>query len=153
MIIFSPGPANISDRVRKALLVPDVCHRDSEFRVLLQEIRENLLRVCGVNEGFKSVVFSGSGTLAVESALSALSGWKKNVLVISNGVYGERAAAICRLHGMHYEEMKLPWGVPPDPNKVEERLKEKVFGAVYLVHHETTTGLLNPLPEIAEIAR
>lgn len=153
MIIFSPGPANISDRVRKALTLTDICHRDSEFRELQREIREYILRVCGVNKGFKSVVFSGSGTLAIESTMAALSGWNKKTLIISNGVYGERAAEICRLHGTPIEEIKLPWGVLPDLNQVEAKLKQDIFGALYVVHHETTTGLLNQLPDISAIAK
>ena len=153
MIIFSPGPANISERVRKAMLAEDICHRDREFSELLGEIREDLLRIAGVWEGYEGVVFSGSGTLAIESCLSALSGWNRKVLVISNGVYGERAAEISRLYRTPIQEMRLPWGDSLDLNEVESRLRQDMFGAVYLVHHETTTGLLNPLPEIAAIAR
>lgn len=153
MIIFSPGPANISERVRRALTLPDICHRDAEFSGLLSEIRKILLEVCGVSEEYKSIVFGGSGTLAIEGVLSAFGGWDKKILVISNGVYGERAAAICRLYGIGVEEIRLPWGKMPDLNELENRLKESVIGAVYLVHHETTTGLLNPLKEASLLAK
>jgi len=153
MILFTPGPANISERVRAALLHPDIGHREREFSDLLAEIRRHLLEVCGVGAAYRSVVFSGSGTLAIESALAALSGWGKKVLVLANGVYGERATDICRVHDTPLEEMRTPWGEVPDLGRVEETLRWDGVGAVYVVHHETTTGLLNPLPEIAAMAR
>jgi len=153
MILFTPGPANISERVRRAMTGPDIGHRDEAFRDLLREIRERILSVCRAEAEYECAVFSGSGTLAVEAALAALSGWDRRVLVVSNGVYGERAATACRLHRVPHEVLSLDWGAFPDPDRVEAALKREGTGAVYLVHHETTTGRLNPLKEIAARAR
>lgn len=153
MIIFSPGPANISERVRRALLASDICHRDSEFSALLGDVRKKILQVCGLRLGYRSIVLGGSGTLAIESIIASLGGYAKKVLIISNGVYGERAAAIARQYGIGFEEMRFVWGESPDLDRVNRKLKERQIGAVYLVHHETTAGLVNPLREIAQIAR
>lgn len=152
-VIFSPGPANISERVRRALTLPDICHRDSEFSQILLNTREMILKVCATGSTYQSVIFGGSGTLSIEAVISAFSGCPKKILIISNGVYGERAAAIAGLHGVAVKELKSPWGKLPDLNLVEDELKNEAFIAVYLVHHETTTGLLNPLKAVCAIAK
>lgn len=153
MIIFSPGPANISERVRRSLLLPDISHRGAEFTGLLAEARSLVLKVCLAGKNHKSVIFGGSGTLAIESLISGLGGWDKKILVVSNGVYGERAAQIARLYGVGVEEIRLKWGDLPDLKEVDERLKQRNIGALYIVHHETTTGLLNPLREVTRLAK
>ncbi len=153
MIIFSPGPANISERVRKALTLPDICHRDDEFSQLLKEVKELLARAAQVDtDKYEIAIFSGSGTLGIEAVVTSLSGWDRSLYIISNGIYGERAADIGRTYGVKLEELKLEWGTLPDLAKLEEVLKRPDIGGVYLAHHETTTGLLNPLEEIIAIA-
>lgn len=153
MIIFSPGPANISERVRLALNKPDICHRDAEFGDLLSSIRKLLLEAYELNNDYESVIFSGSGTLAIESVISSFGNYDKKILIISNGVYGERAAGIARAYNISFEELSFKWGELPELSKIENALKKETIGAVYVVHHETTTGLLNPLKEISAIAK
>ena len=97
MIIFSPGPANISERVRKALTLPDICHRDTEFTEILNEVRENIIKVCGETRGYKSIIYTGSGTAGIESAISSLNGVMKKLAILSNGVYGERASDVAKI--------------------------------------------------------
>ena len=71
MILLNPGPVNVSERVRQALLRPDVCHRESEFTELLHGIQAKLLKlfVSGAESEYAAVVLTGSGTAAVESAI------------------------------------------------------------------------------------
>jgi len=152
-IIFSPGPANISERVRKALTLPDICHRDEEFTELLHEVRNLIAKALKIDSSYNIVLFSGSGTLAIESLLTCLTGWEKTLLVISNGVYGERAVDIAKTYGIKIKELELEWGTLPELTEVEEEIKMPEIGGVYLVHHETTTGLLNPLREISILAK
>ena len=154
MIIFSPGPANISERVRKALTLPDICHRDEEFNELLKDVKTLLAKALKIDGSpFEIVLFSGSGTLAIESLLTCLSGWEKTLLIISNGVYGERATVIAETYGVRVKEIKLDWGELPDLAVVEKEIKEPEIGGIHLVHHETTTGLLNPLEEVSLLAK
>jgi len=154
MIIFSPGPANITERVRKALTLPDIGHRDEEFNLLLKDVKTLLAKAFNIDgQPYEIALFSGSGTLAIEALITSLSGWGKTLLVISNGVYGERAMDIARTYGISVRELKLEWGTPPDLAEVEEGIKKPEIGGVYLVHHETTTGLLNPLKEVSLLAK
>lgn len=154
MIIFSPGPSNISERVRNAMTLPDIGHREEEFSQLLHDVKALLAQALRIDgQSFEIVVFSGSGTLAIEGLLTCLAGWEKNLLVVSNGIYGERVMEIARTYRIGVEEYRLEWGTLPDLAELEERIKSPQIGGIYLVHHETTTGLLNPLQDVALLAK
>jgi 2-aminoethylphosphonate-pyruvate transaminase len=154
MILLNPGPVNVSERVRKALLRPDICHRESEFAELLQRIRQKLLTafVPGAEHEYAAIVLAGSGTAAVEAAMLCAVPVGKRGLVINNGVYGERMSAIWGVHRLGVSELKYDWTVRPDPERLRLALRQHPeVHAVAMVHHETTTGLINPAKEIAEV--
>ena len=153
MLILSPGPANISERVRLALTVPDIGHRESEFSVLLQGTRSLLLQICGVPHGYTCAVLSGSGTTGIEAAITSLCDVTSGILILSNGVYGERAAQIARVFGIPYTLEKFDWTSPLPLDHVEELVRTTSHDVVYLIHHETTTGVLNPLQQVAGISK
>jgi 2-aminoethylphosphonate-pyruvate transaminase len=131
MILLNPGPVNVSERVRQALLKPDICHRESEFTELLHRIQAKLLKafVPGAESEYVAVVITGSGTAAVEAALMSSLPHGRRMLILNNGVYGERMSQIIGLHRLGVNELHV----------------------VGMVHHETTTGLLNPVKDIAEV--
>jgi 2-aminoethylphosphonate-pyruvate transaminase len=154
MILLNPGPVNVSERVRKALLRPDICHREPEFAELLLRIRRKLLQafVPGAESDYAAIILSGSGTAAVEAALLSSIPLGKRGLVINNGVYGERMANILGLHRLGVSEFRLDWTARPDPERLRLALRQHPeVHAVAMVHHETTTGLINPVKEIAEV--
>jgi 2-aminoethylphosphonate-pyruvate transaminase len=153
MLLLSPGPANISERVRRALTAPDIGHREEEFTSLLQETRALLLDICGVPDGYSCATLSGSGTTGIEATITSLSGVSSGVLILSNGVYGERAAQIARVFGIPHTLEKLDWTQPLPLERVEELVRTTPHDSVYLIHHETTTGVLNPLRQVAEVAK
>ena len=153
MIIFSPGPANISERVRGALTNPDIGHREPEFSELLLETRALLLQVCGVSQDYACAVLSGSGTTGIEAAITSLGDVSSGVLILSNGVYGERAAQIAHVFGIPYTLEKFDWTCPVPLDRVEDLIRSTSHDTIYLIHHETTTGVLNPLQQVAEIAK
>ncbi len=153
MIIFSPGPANISERVRHALTKPDIGHREPEFTELLMETRSLLLDVCGVPRGYACAVLSGSGTTGIEATITSLCDVTSGVLILSNGVYGERAAQIARVFQVPYTLEKFEWTSPIALDRAEELIRNTPHDVVYLIHHETTTGVLNPLQQVAKIAK
>ena len=153
MLILSPGPANISERVRLALTNPDIGHREPEFSALLQETRSLLLQICGGPQGYACVVLGGSGTTAIEAAITSLCGVTTGVLIRSNGVYGERAAQTAQVFQVPHTLEMFDWTRPLPLSRIEELIRNTPHNVVYLVHHETTTGVLNPLQHVAEIAK
>ena len=153
MLILSPGPANVSERVRLALTNPDIGHREPEFSALLQETRSLLLQICDVPQGYTCAVLGGSGTTGIEAAITSLCDVTTGVLILSNGVYGERTAQIARVFQVPYTLEKFDWTCPLPLDRVEELVRITPHDVVYPVHHETTTGVLNPLRQVAEIAK
>jgi len=154
MILLNPGPVNVSERVRQALLRPDICHRESEFNELLHGIQTKLLSlfVPGAEADYAAVVLTGSGTAAVESAVLSSIPHGKRMLVLNNGVYGDRISQMVGLHRLSVSELKYDWTTKPDPERLRLALRQHPEAhAVGMVHHETTTGLLNPVKEIADV--
>lgn len=154
MVLLNPGPVNVSERVRRALLQPDICHRESEFSELLTDIRQKLLRafVPGGEDEYTAIVLTGSGTAAVEAAVMSSLPTGKRAMVINNGVYGQRISSMLWTHRLGIPDLKFDWGVRPDLNKVELAMKQHPeVHTVMVVHHETTLGMINQVEDIAAI--
>lgn len=135
-------------------MLPDLCHREKEFSDLMAAIRAKLLQAFAIEKEFTSVLVSGSGTAALEMAVSSSLSPGRSILVIENGVYGERIGKICDVYQLKRHTLKLGWGEPPRLEDIENELKKNPdIEVVALVHHETTTGLLNPLKEVGALAR
>src|SRR5205823_3175203 len=145
-ILLNPGPVNVTARVREALSGPDLCHREVEYFDLQDAIRTRLLQVFDAPaDQFTSVVLTGSGTAMISSGVSA----SGRLLVVQNGVYGERIARMASLHGIAYDVLDTEWTERPSLDEIRKRLHEGRYEALAVVYHETTTGLLNDLPAIA----
>src|SRR5215510_16337306 len=152
-ILRNPGSVNFSPRFQQALLRGDLCHREEELSDLLAAIRDKLLRAFSP-QGYTVVPLSGSGTLAVEAMVSSALPEGRKLLVINNGVYGERILRMAEAHRIPAVELRYDWTDRPDLDQIEDTLKaDPIIGAVALVHHETTTGLLNPVTEVGTITR
>jgi 2-aminoethylphosphonate-pyruvate transaminase len=153
MILLNPGPVNVSPRVTAALGRGDLCHREPECAALLERIRSRLLECFATCDGFGAVLLTGSGTAAVEAAVSSVCSERGRLVVVCNGVYGERMAAMATAARIPVSRVEGTWTAPPDIDVVETALRAPDVEAVAVVHHETTTGLINPVAEIARRAR
>lgn len=154
MILLNPGPVNVSERVRKALLREDICHREEEFSHLLQGIRKKLLEAFAPDSSYTAIVLTGSGTVAVEAAVCSCLEPGKKLLVINNGVYGERMVRMAAAYRMEVSEFKSSWQATPDLTRLERLFdSEPTIQVVAMVHHETTTGMLNPVREVGQLTR
>jgi len=153
MILLNPGPVNVSSRVTAALARGDICHREPECYELLERIRCRLLEAFAPSGAFRSVLVTGSGTAAVEAAVSSVLSATGRLVIVSNGVYGERMAAMAEAHRLPHTVVRGDWMAAPDLAAVERVLREPDVEAVAVVHHETTTGFLTPIAEIGAIAR
>ncbi len=151
-ILLNPGPVSISDGVRKAAVSADLCHREPEFFTLQDRVRSGLLDVYGPGPGeWTCVLLGGSGTTALEAMLSSLLPRDARLLVIENGVYGERISRIAQIHGVAFQAIKHEWTEAIDFKKVKEALTSGDFTHVAAVHHETTTGRLNDIDRLAKL--
>lgn len=153
--LFSPGPVLSSERVKRAVLEPDLCHRRREFESLYRGLREKLVRLFKGNEEYTAVVITGSGTSANESVISSVVKDSEGVLVISNGEFGERLAGLARIYKLPTHQLSFEWGKEIDVEKVEKYLEEQGqrIKLIAMVFHETSTGMINPVRKIGELAR
>ncbi len=152
-VLLNPGPVNVTPRVRQALSGPDLCHRENEFSDLLISVRHRLLSAFGISKSHQAVFFTGSGTTALESMLVDACAAGKTLL-LSNGVYGERIASILRIHGLPFETLAASLGDFPGIEAIDGRLKrDPSIRRVAMVHHETSTGMLNPLADVGRIVK
>jgi 2-aminoethylphosphonate-pyruvate transaminase len=153
-VLLNPGPAVVSDRIHRAVAGPDLCHREPEYSDMFTRIREKLFRVAGVNDDWELALIAGSGTAAMEAMTGASVRAGRRLLVCRNGVYGDRMATIADRLGIQTVAVRASQTQAIDPAAVGAALDaDSTIDAVAVVHHETTTGLLNPVHEIAAEAR
>ena len=154
-ILLNPGPVVLSKRVRNALLKPDLCHRESEFVELQNKIRNSLLDVYGLSQNkWAAVVFTGSGTSAMEAMITSLVPLHGKVLIIENGVYGERLTKIAKIHNIDHVVIHHEWEEEINLENLNNELKyHKEISHVAIVQHETTTGRLNNIKEVADVCK
>lgn len=152
-ILLNPGPATTTDTVKQALIVPDICPREKEFVAIMKDLEQDFVKIVhGDPKIYTAVLFCGSGTICMDVCLNSLLPENKKILVVNNGAYSSRAVEICEYYQLPHINMKLPIDRQPDCNEIEEVLKENPdIALVYITHHETGTGLLNPIREIGTL--
>ena len=153
-ILLNPGPATTTDTVKYAQVVPDICPREKEFAGLMKGLRSDLLKVVHAPEDqYTSVLFCGSGTINIDICINSLVPDGKKILVVNNGAYNSRAVEVCEMYHIPHINLKSSVYEQPDLKQVEQTLKENPdVAVVYCCHHETGTGVLNPIREIGALA-
>lgn len=151
-ILLNPGPVSLSEGVRQAVASVDLCHREVEFFELQDQLIRALLDIylCDPKE-WTAVLVGGSGTSAMEAMLASLLPGDAHVLVLENGVYGERLSKLAEIYGISHQILNASWGAEIDLDAVDALLAAGGISHLAAVHHETTTGRLNPLEAIAEL--
>src|SRR5437870_3876864 len=149
-ILLNPGPANTTATVRAALVMPDLCHREPEYFDMMRRCRTEVTRLAGCGTDWTTVLFTGSGPAALEAATCSAVPADRAPLVVAHGLYGARPPQIARAHGIAAYSVRSDIFTPVRAADVEAALAaHPEVSHVALVHHETTTGLLNPVAEIA----
>jgi phosphonopyruvate decarboxylase len=153
-ILFTPGPAGTEDRVKRAMMIPDISPRTAEFQTVLVEISRAITAIAADSDSHDTVLLSGSGTAAVEAMLSSVGAAGRRILIIDNGAYGHRMAEIARAHQLNFETFVSNPCRPIDLDQLNAALGAdgEPFARLAVVHHETTTGLLNDLTPLGELA-
>ena len=150
-LLLTPGPLTTSRSV-KAVMVHDWGSRDANFVAINVAVRRRIVEIANGGSSYSAVPMQGSGTFAVEAMLTSFVPRAGKVLLLVNGAYGHRAASICAIAGRAHVVQETPEDTPPDLAKLEAALAaDKGITHVFAVHCETTSGILNPLEEIAAI--
>jgi 2-aminoethylphosphonate-pyruvate transaminase len=149
--LLTPGPLTTSKGVKEAML-RDLGSRDRDFIELNAWVRDRLLAIAGDTAGRVCVPLQGSGTFAVEAMLGTLVPADGRLLVLANGAYGQRMALIARRQGRNVLVLASPEDQPNDVHALDGALAaDPSIGHVAVVHCETTSGMLNPIDEVAAI--
>ncbi len=151
--LFCPGPVMVSDRLRKALLHPDMCHRVPAFEDCIQNIQKNLLKIYKADDDYTVLLITGSGTAANETVVSSYFSPQDKVLLIKNGEFGERLEELLAIHEVATTTIGYDWGTPVNPLDIENRLRQDpAITAIMMVFHETSTSMVNPVSAIGDLA-
>lgn len=152
-VLFNPGPVNLSPLVKDNVFNVELCHRQPEFEQLQARVRARILDLLGFERDQVALsLMHGSGTLAVDAGLATFVRGK--VLVADNGIYCERVArTLSMLTGAEVRTCSFGLGAPLDLGVIEESLVDHRPDWLAIVHHETSTGILNPLAAVAQLCR
>lgn len=149
--LLTPGPLTTTATVKEAML-RDWGSRDAAFIALNRRVRERLVAMAGGEGSHVCVPMQGSGTFVVEATIGTLVPAGGKALIAVNGAYGRRMATICDYYRRAHEVLETPEDVPNDPGAVDAALtRDPDISHVLMVHCETTSGILNPVAEIARV--
>ena len=124
--LFSPGPVMVKDNVRRSLLHYDICHRSREFEVMFADTQE-ILRLFNADDSYYSVIVSGSGTSSNETVLSSIFKEGEAVMLIRNGMFGERLLEIINKYEIPLVDCAFDWATYPDVAVIEKMIASIFF--------------------------
>lgn len=147
-ILLTPGPLTTSMKTKQAML-RDVGTRDVEYQTIIQELRKKLLHLANGDPQKDTVLFmQGSGTFGVESVLTSVIHEHEKLLILSNGAYGHRMAAICKKANIPFEEVSFSMIDTLKRTDIESYIAKPDITHVAYVHCETTAGIMNDIEMI-----
>jgi len=150
ILLLTPGPTPVPERVLLSMAKPMIHHRTSEFQAILKEVEENLKYVfCTKND---VIILTSSGTGAMESSVANLLSPGDTVIVARAGKFGERWTEICKAYGINAINIEKEWGSAVSPSEVETALKNNPqVKAVFATACETSTGVETDIKGMAQV--
>jgi 2-aminoethylphosphonate-pyruvate transaminase len=153
-VLLCPGPVLLSASVQRRVRGTTIGHREPEFSQLLRESAAMLKPTVGLDPAavdYRVALITGSGTAANESMMASI-GSLGPTLVLTNGEFGERLLATARRHNPDVGELRFAWQEKIDLGRVRAELARRPYALVVVAHHETSTGMLNPVESLARLA-
>ena len=148
--LMAPGPTPVPPEVLAAGGAEVLHHRGPDFRAVMLRTLERLQSVCRTSNDV--LLFTASGSAAFESAVVNLLSPGDRVLAVSAGEFGERWAALARAYRADVHELRYAWGETPQPHDVRARLEETGAEVAFVVHSETSTGVVADVQALARAA-
>ncbi len=152
-ILLNPGPANTTLSVKLSQVVEDICPREKEFGDVMEYVSNGLLQFIEGGYEPRSVLFGGSGTLAVEACISSVVGDNDKLAIIVNGAYGKRIEDMAKYARLNFVSFESDFLSPIDFDKLSDFLQREKPNFLAVIHSETTSGLLNDLSKISSICK
>jgi aspartate aminotransferase-like enzyme len=146
-----PGPTFVPERIRQATARLIVNHRGPEFRAMLADAEERLKPIFGTQN--RILFFAASGSGMMEAAVVNIASRDADLLFVSHGQFGERFASIADAVGARCDRLDMPWGGDIDIDAVAQRLKEKTYRAVFVIHNESSTAITADLARLGALLR
>jgi len=150
--LMGPGPLDVHPRVYKALSSPVIGYMDPVYLKVLDRIGELLPPVFGTQNRLANAM-PGTGSSGMEACVANLIEPGDRILVCVAGFFGDRIRQMAERHGAEITVIEEDWGKPIDPARVEAELKQGSYKLIALVHAETSTGVLQPIDDIAQLAK
>ncbi len=147
-LLMIPGPVEISPDILEAFNGQTIAHYGPDWTEIYLTTEGLFSRLVG-SDG-RTFLMPGSGSLGLETVATTYCR-NKRVLVPINGSFGDRLHAVVRPQAAHTQTVRLPLDRAMDPQRIRDELRKESFDAVFMVHGETSTGMLNPIAEIAEV--
>ncbi|MDU2063995.1 MAG: alanine--glyoxylate aminotransferase family protein [Sporomusaceae bacterium] len=151
--LFMPGPTNVPERVLQAMDRPVINHRGPAYEGMFRKVSTEMQGIFQTQEPV--LIYPAAGTGMMEAAIVNVLSPGDTVLVVSIGVFGDRIADIATRFGLKVEKLAVEWGCAAEPQVLKERLEQDVnreIKAVFITHNETSTGITNPLQQLAAAA-
>jgi predicted phosphoserine aminotransferase len=150
-ILFTPGPTEVAPEILREMARPVIGHRGAEMQAILGDVLPRARRLFAAPEGHEVFITASSATGLWEAAVRNTV--ERRLLVPTCGAFSERFHEVALACGVEADRIDTEWGRPIDPAAIDERLAGGAYDAVALVHNETSTGVVNPLPAIAAAVR
>ncbi len=152
--LFCPGPVLVAPEVQLALIHKQICHRVADFEEVIRDTQQELSKIFGADDDYTVLLITGSGTAANETVVASAFGAGDKVLLINNGVFGDRLEELLDIHGVAVRVIRYDWGQRARAEDVEQVLeRDGDITAIVMVCHETSTSVVNPVTAVGRLAK
>jgi alanine-glyoxylate transaminase/serine-glyoxylate transaminase/serine-pyruvate transaminase len=151
-LLLGPGPSPVAPRIMDAMRAPVLSHLDPAMMRILDDIRMRLLWMFDAPAESLALAVSGTGTSGMEAAVANVTAPGMRAVAVVNGYFGDRLASMLERYGATVTRVDGEWGRAIDPAAVERALDADGADILAIVHAETSTGVLNPVPAAARLA-
>jgi alanine-glyoxylate transaminase/serine-glyoxylate transaminase/serine-pyruvate transaminase len=151
-LLMGPGPSSVAPTVYSSIGKSTIGHLDPKFIEIMDAIKLQLQTLMGTKNEL-TIPISGTGSAGMETCFVNLIEHGEEVLILSNGVFGGRMIDVCERLGANVDSINQKWGEPITTDMISKKINSKKYDLIAIVHAETSTGVLNPIKELAPLIK